>query len=60
MDQLQIMLVTVTWSMQKGFTLMSMETVLYLIVLERHKKVMRHKKLSSMSPKFVTMLTIFS
>ena len=46
--------VTGTWSMQTGSTLKSMETGLELIVIKRHKK------LSSMSPKSVTMPTIFS
>ena len=59
MDLLQIMLVTVvTWSVQTSSTLMSIETGMKLIVLKRHKKIKRHKKLSSMSPKPVTMPTI--
>ena len=48
------MVVTVTDSMQAGFTLMSLETGLILIVLKRYKK------LSSMSPKPVKMPPIFS
>ena len=51
------MLVAVTQSMQTGSILMPMETGLYLIALKRHKKIKRHKKLSSMSPKPVTMLS---
>ena len=55
MDLLQIMLVTVvTKSVQTSSTLMSMETGMKLIVLKRHKKIKRHKKLSSMSPKPVS------
>ena len=40
--------------MQTSSTLMSMETGMKLIVLKRHKKIKRHKKLSSMSPKPVS------
>ena len=36
---------------------MSMETGMKLIVLKRHKKIKRHKKLSSMSPNPVTVPT---
>ena len=60
MDQLQIMLVIVTQSMQTGSAFLSMETGLQLIVLKRHIKTKRHKKLSSMSSERVTMPTIFS
>ena len=44
--------------MQTSSTLMSMETGMKLIVLKRHKKIKRHKKLSSMSPKPLTLPTI--
>ena len=46
--------------MQTSSTWMSMVTDMYLIVLKRHKKIKRHKKLSSMSPKSVTVPAIFS
>ena len=48
------MLVTVTDSMQAGFTLMSLETDLMLVVLKRYKK------LNSISPKPGKMSPIFS
>ena len=61
MDLLQLMLVTVvTQSMQTSSTLMSMETGMKLIALKRHKKIKRHKKLSSVPLKPLTILTILS
>ena len=57
MDQLQIMLITVT-SVQTGSTLISMETGLWLIVLKRLRKIKTYKKLNSFPPKPVTMPTI--
>ena len=47
------MLATVTYLVRTSSTLLSMETSLELIVLKRHEK------LSTMSTKPVTMLTIF-
>ena len=44
--------------MQTSSALMSMETGLQLIDLKRHKKIKRHKKLSSMFSTAVTMPTI--
>ena len=58
MDQLQIMLITVT--VQTGSTLISMETGLWLIVLKRLRKIKTYKKLNSFPPKPVTMPTIQS
>ena len=59
MGQLQIILVTVTQSMQTNSKLMSMEPGLQMKIFKKHRKIKRHKKLSSMSPNPVTMPTIF-